>query len=192
MGNANAVKVGPGTLYRAPLGTTEPTSISGAWPAGWEKIGFTDNGSTFSYNPTTANVEVEESYYPIRIVTTGIVATLAFAMAELTAKNLLMALNTDAATSQTTLGDGTLAVEPPGIGNEKRIMLGWDALSTENVANADPYQRLICRQCYQTGTIAPIHQKGNNKTVWAVTFNLELPATGLQPFRHLFPSTLAA
>lgn len=196
------VKAGPGTIYAAPLTTTEPTAVSGAWPAGWVKLGYTDGGSTFSHAPATGTIDVEEEYYPIRYVTTGAADSFAWAFAEDTARNFLIALNAGvgtpgagtglAAGTTGTNGDGSIWVEPPALGAEVRIMLGWDAINTDaGAGGSDPFGRLILRQCYQTGTVTENHQKGTNKKVIAVTFNLEKP-TGAQPYRKIYPAALAS
>lgn len=195
------VKVGPGTLYAAPLGTTEPTSVTGAWPSGWVPLGYTDAGSTFSTNPATANVTVEEELYPLKVVTTGLVATMAWSMAETTARNYLVALNAGVGTPGAGTGlvsgttgtntDGSIWVEPPALGTEVRIMLGWDALPEAATSGSDPFGRLILRQCFQTGTIAEQNRNGNNKRVYAVTFTLEKPS-GAQPYRKIYPVSMAA
>lgn len=199
MFDGSRVKVGPGTLYIAALGTAEPTSISGNWPTGWNPLGYTDQGSQFDFAPATDTVTVEEEYFPTRYVTTGYTATLTFSLAEATADNLLIALNagTSADRAANTTGgspditDGSW-VEPPAINTEKRVMLGWDALNSSGSAGgSDPFGRLIARQCFQTGTVSLLARKGNNKRLYTCQFNLEKP-TGKQPFRHFFPTALAS
>lgn len=196
------VKAGPGTIYAAPLGTTEPTSVTGAWPSGWVKLGYTDGGSTFSHAPTVEAMDVEEEFYPIKYVTTGMADAFAWTLAETTAKNYLIALNAGVGTPGTGAGlaanttgtnpDGSIWVEPAALGDDLRIMLGWDALNSDTgVGGSDPFGRLILRQCYQSGTVTENHNKGTNKTVYAVSFNLEKP-TGAQPFRKIYPASLAS
>ena len=194
MFDGSRVKVGPGTLYAAPLGTTEPVSVTAAWPSAWKPLGYTDTGSDFSLNPSTAQVQVEEEYWPVREVITGYAGSLTFALAEVTAQNLVVVLNGGiAAVSSAVQGtnpDGSVWVEPPDIGQEVRIMLGWDALPKAGVTG-DPFGRLIARQCLQTGTVKVTRRKGNNKATYAATFTLEKPAN-VQPFRFITPASLAA
>jgi hypothetical protein len=198
--DGNNVKVGPGTLYAAPLGTPEPAGNTVAWPSAWQQLGYTDNGSEFDMNPTTAAVEVEEEYWPIRNVTTAIAATMTFALAEQTARNLALSLNVGIGsgvngTNLQATGNGAggaatdIWVEPPNIGAEVRVMLGWDSLSPTGAGTAASFGRLICRQTYQSGTMKITRQKGNNKATYACEFSLEKP-TGLQPFRFWFPAAL--
>lgn len=201
MYDGTRVEVGPGTLYAAPLGTTEPAAVTGAWPSGWVPLGYTDNGSTFSAAPQTATVEVEEELDPIKVVTTGRTITQAFSLAENTAKNLLISLNAGVGTpgagtglvagSTGTNPDGSIWVEPPALGTEVRVMLGWDALPEAATGGSSFQERLILRQCFQTGTITQTRQKGNNKNLYTCTFTLEKPP-GLQPYRQIFPASRAA
>ena len=182
------VKIGPGTLYAAPLGTTEPTAVTGVWPPNWVALGFTDQGSTFTFQPTLAAVMVEETFWPLKNVITHYAAKLTFTLAETTKQNLILALNGGIGSSVNATMTGTtptaLWVEPPTPGKETRIMLGWDSLpqaaSAGNATTA--YSRLVCRQCIQSGALKTIHRKGANKVSYAATFELEKPV-GKQPFR---------
>jgi len=187
--NSSTVRVGPGTIYAAPLGTAEPTSATGVWVAAWVKLGYTTGGSTFTRNVTTATVDVEEEIYSLKTVTTAATGDLTFSLAEDTATNLLLALNAGIgtslqATSYTTLSDGSIKVEPPAPGNEARVMIGWDAVSSGG-APTDKGSRLILRQCYQTGNLTKSNVKGNTISTLACTFTMEKPPTA-NPFAFYF------
>jgi hypothetical protein len=196
--NASRVVVGPGSLYAAPLGTAEPTSVTGAWPTGWIPLGYTDQGSTFDLKPKAAGVMVEEEEWAVRQAISGADATVTFALAEQTLQNLLIVLNsgiegTPSAVAGTsgTDPDGSLWGEPPNLGEEARLMIGWDALP--EAATGPPAiatGRIIMRQCLQTGSMKRQHRKGNAKMTYSATFSLERPG-GEQPFRFIFPAVLA-
>jgi hypothetical protein len=194
--NSNNVKIGPGTLYAAPLGSTEPVSVTGAWNAAWVELGYTDQGSSFAFGPTVAAVEVEEEFWPIEEAITAYSGKLTFVLAETTRQNLAIALNAglgaslDAA-SQGANVDGSLWQEPPAQGSEVHIMLGWDAIPEGGTTSTDPFGRLIVRKCLQSGQVTRLARKGNNKSMYACEFMLEKP-TGVQPFRFLFEPNLAA
>lgn len=194
--NPNHVFSGPGTLYAAPIGTTEPTSVSGGWPAGWVTLGYTDQGSEFDAKPTVQAVAVEEEYLPIRNLVTGYDISLTAALAETTQQNLLLSLNagiTSPVSGTTgTNPDGSLWTEMPAFGSEVRVMLGWDALPEGVTSGQFGICRLIVRQVLQTGTIKRTNRKGSNKALWSVTFTAEKPATGLNPFRVIQPASWAA
>lgn len=169
--NAAAVRFGkPGKLYIAPIGTPEPTLVSDVWPAGWVPLGYTDEGSAFNYEISTDNVEVAEELDVLARVTTGRDASVEFALAEITYRNLTLAFN-----GGIVVGDGTAwTFEPPDLGNETRVMIGWDAMPT--VASND--LRVIFRQCLQGGSLGLENRKGATKSTIAANFQLEKPASG--------------
>lgn len=172
--NTAALRFGkPGKLFVAPLGTPEPTTTTAVWGAGWVPLGYTDEGSSFNYEISTDNVEVAEELDVVARVTTGRDASVEFALAEITKRNLDMAFN-----GGVVLGTGTdnWTFEPPDLGAEARVMLGWDAMPV--VASND--LRVIFRQCLQGGSIGLENRKGATKSTISVNFMLEKPVTGLK------------
>ncbi len=169
--NAAAVRFGkPGKIYAAPLGTTEPTTAVDAWPAGWVPLGYTAEGSSFNYEITTEDVEVAEELDILARVTTGRDATVEFALAEVTKRNLTIAFN-----GGIVLGDGLAwTFEPPDLGLETRLMVGWDAIPT--VASND--LRMIFRQCLQGGSLTLENRKGATLSTITAQMKLEKPLTG--------------
>lgn len=195
--NGSHVEVGPGTLYAAPLGTTEPTSVTGAWPAAWTQLGFTAGGTTFTLAPKWAAIEVEEEIWPVRQVPTGADATMDFMLAETTAQNLMISLNNGLGTTQDSAAtgvnpDGSIWVEPPAFGSEVVIMLGWDALGEGSAQGLNPFGRTIFRQCLQTGSLKIERAKGTKLASYSCTFSAIKPPGATQPFRFLFPAALAS
>lgn len=203
MFDGTRVVVGAGTLYAAPIGTAEPVGVTGAWPAGWVLLGFTDTGSEFNFSPKTSPVEVEEEYWPIRNAITSYEGSIVFALAEQTRQNLAVSLNagigsSSVASAQGSNPDGSVWQEPPIAGVEPRIMIGWDSLPegttaapVGNVGFDMPFGRWVFRQCLQTGSMKVMRRKGNNKATYACTFSLEKPAA-TQPLRAQFPALLTA
>jgi hypothetical protein len=195
--NTTNIKIGPGSLYAAPLGTSEPVSVTGAWPTGWLPLGFTDQGSSFAFGPAVTPVEVEELFWPVEQAITSYSGKLGFVLAETTRQNLAFALNAGIGSgtvpaSQGANGDGSLWQEPPAQGSEVRVMLGWDSIPEAGTTAIDPYTRFIIRQTIQTGMVTRLARKGNNKSMFACEFALEFPRTGLQPFRFIDEPNLAA
>lgn len=181
-GTADQLALGPGYLYLGDLGTTEPTDLVTAWTtvdAGWEALGYTNEGSEFKYNLSTDPVEVAEELDPISIQTTGRTSSVSFALAQLTATHLSYAMN--APSSSITAGSGIVTFEPPDLGSEVRRMLGWES--------EDHTERWIFRRCFQTGDATITRAKGAAKASISFEFTLEKPTDGSKLFAAILSST---
>ena len=182
-GTPAALALGPGYLYSAPIGTTEPSDLATAWTAvsaNWVGTGYTDEGSSFAYSPDTDTVEVAEELDPVQVVTTGRSASVTFAMAEITATHMKLASNGGTITA----GAGIVTFEPPDLGTEVRLMLGFES--------EDHTERWIFRQCFQTGDISIDRRKGADRATISVEYSLEKPATGARLYKAIFQSPLRA
>lgn len=179
----------PGYLFRAPLGTAEPTwavtasVFSDAWPVAFVAMGATEEGSTFSYETTVEPVTVAEFFDAIKQVTTERSGSFAMNLADYTATHVAWALNKAAGT--VTGSGATLMniVEPPSPGSELRCIIGWESL--DNTA------RLYCRQVINASTIESAFKKAPDKAVIPMEFRFEVP-TGLQPFKFGFAGAARA
>lgn len=125
--------------------------------------GNTEEGSTFTYELSSEDVFVAEEFDPIRVATTSRTATLAFEMAEVTRRNLALALNVGANEAD----DGTW-FEPPDVGSEVRVMIVHEP--------EEPASRWIFRQAFQTGSIEIPRRKAPDKALIPVEFKLEKPS----------------
>lgn len=168
-GNPLNVDVGPGKLWAGSIDATEPTSAEGPITESQDggadgefvPIGFTDEGSSFTYEVSSEGITVAEVLAEIASKRTGTVSQVSFAMAEMTARNLNLALN-----------GGIVApssVEPVDVEDEKRIKLVWQA---------DNGALWVFRRCYNIGTIEIANRKAPQKRLIAVQFKVELPAVG--------------
>jgi hypothetical protein len=177
------LSLGPGTLYINNLNGTEPTDLVTAWtslsPNPWTALGYTDQGSTFKYTIATGNVTVAEELDNVSIQTTGRSSDLTFALAEITATNLMRAMN--APNGAVVTAGGVATIEPPDLGTETRRMLGWQA--------EDASERWIFRQCFQSGDMTIQRQKGANNATLALDFSLEKPFTGLKLFKVIMSTS---
>lgn len=179
-GTPGALALGPGQLYIAALGATEPTDLTTAWAtvdARWIMMGYTAEASEFKYTPATDDVEVAEELDPISTQTTGRVCTVSFALAQMTATNLKRAMNGGTITP----GTGIVTFEPPDLGTEVRTMLGFEA--------EDSTERWVFRQCYQQGDITVTRGKGATKATISCEYKLEKPATGSKLFKAIMTSS---
>lgn len=179
-GNSDNVQLGPGRLYVAPLGTSEPASASAALPSAWRVVGYTEEGSAFSTTSTNEPVEVAEEVDPILFVLARRTNTLALAMAETTRQNLALALGDMTEAFDTNNGD---AFEPPTAGDESACMIVWD--SQDDPTDGEN-RRWLFRQAKPGGTVDLARRKSPTKATIAVTFDLEVPS-GQKPYK-VFPN----
>lgn len=171
-GTSSNLQYGPGILKYAPLGSTEPVDLTTAWDAAWINLGYTKDGSTFTVQVSTSPVTVAEELEVVKNVTTGRTATLTFNASELLAKNLKLMMNGGTITT----GSGIVTFDPPALGAEVRVMLGWESETAD--------ERWIYRQCLQGGSAAINRQNGANNVQLPMTFSLEKP-NSLQPWRAI-------
>jgi hypothetical protein len=176
-GTAANTEFGPGTLYWAPLGTTEPNSLTGALPSGWTLIGYTLQGSEFRTNPTVADLDVEEEKEPLGTDTQKVVREVHFVMGETTLTNLALSENADPATAIDGSNVAFDAFEPPDVGQEvDGYMICWTAEHGK--------RRRWYRQVKQTGTATESHRKGQLQG-YDVTFRAFKPSSGLKSYKEL-------
>lgn len=179
-GTTANVQLGPGRLWVAAIGTTEPASASAAMPSAWSPIGYTEDGTTFTCEITSEPIEVAEEIDPIFYVNVRRTNQLAVQMAEATRRNLALALASGVVVNT------AASYEPPDPGTEVKVMLVWDS-NEDATAGSPGNRRWIFRQCNPTGTIEMHRQKAPNKALVPVTFNVEKPS-GLAPFK-VFPNS---
>jgi hypothetical protein len=180
MGTPAAVKVGPGLLYIAPIGTTEPTAGSGALPSAWVAVGYTETGSEFDFTTSYSDIDVAEELDPIRIVATGRVVSVKFSMAEISARNISKALNGGTISSPSS---GFVTFEPPALGAETRVMLCWQS--------DDAQEQWLFRRCLSTASVNIAHAKAPAKSLIPVEFRCEIPTDGSKSFKAWITSALA-
>lgn len=173
MGNPLAVRVGPGKLYIAPLGSTEPNDLATAWDSAFTPLGYTNEGSNFVFDQTFENVEVAEELDPVAILQTKRDATVNFALAEITADNLARAFNG----GDVQTAGGMVTFEPPEAGDFTYVMLGWEA--------DDGLERWIFRKALQVGSVDMPRKKAPAKAVIPVSFRCTKPE-GEKAFKAIF------
>lgn len=167
----------PGTLFWAPIGSTEPTTavtasiFSDTWPVAWIPLGMTASGSSFEENTTVTGVPAAESFYDIQQRTTAKAGTVTFNLLSVTATNLSRTLN-GAPTTVTGATTTTLTkIDPVVPGQEARCMIGWESL--------DNTVRFIARQVINSGAIKFDFAKAPASTQLPWTGVLEKPTSTL-------------
>lgn len=174
MGDPTKIRVGPGRLLVAAVGSTEPADLTTPWAVAWTDLGYTDEGHSFTASPSFEPVEVAEEIDPIRYEATGREMRVEFALAELTAANLAKALNG----GDVVTGTGIVTFEPPDPGDEVRVALGWES--------KDGKERWVWRKCLQTGDIEIARRKAPDKALIPCSFMCEIVAGGAKPFVAIF------
>jgi hypothetical protein len=171
-GDADNVVLGPGLLYVGATTVADPVDATTALPTtDFRPVGYTDEGSSFTYETSSEDVTVAEENDPVRTVPTATTSTLAFSMAEMTWENLLLALNQGASAGTVPPTAPTL-IEPVAPGEEERVKIVWDS---------DYGSRWIFRKCVQTGSLTIDRKKAPDKGLLPVEFTCERPA-GAAPF----------
>lgn len=164
MGNPNAVRVGPGTLYIAPLGSTEPEDLETPWDVAWVELGYTNDGSEFVFDNTFEDVMVAEELEPVAILQTARNITINFALAELTAANMSRAFNGG---DVDTVG-GIVTFEPPPAGEYNEAMIGWES--------DDGLERWVFRKCIQVGSVNIGRRKAPTNATLPMSLRCTKPA----------------
>lgn len=178
-GNAQQVRVGPGWLYYAPLGTTEPTDLVTGWPVGWIQLGFTKGGHEVDDNVTYNPLTVEEVLGPIGMAATDRDLHVKFELAQVTATMMQLALNGGSVTGT---GNNPRYWEPPALGAELGVMLGWQA--------TDALERAVFRNCLQIGSVNTNRKKAPDYATLPVDFRC-LEVSGAKPYARIFDHVLA-
>jgi hypothetical protein len=169
-----------GFLYWAPLGSTTPTNTvassayTDTWPVAWVPMGATDSGTDFTYTSTVQPVMVAELYDPVTYRTTDRTGSLAFALANVTAANLIKAFN---GAVNTVTGSGatqSTQINPVAVGNETRCMLGWES--------KDSTMRIVAYQAMNSGALKMSFNKAPARATIPWVANLEIPSGTGQPW----------
>lgn len=123
--NADNVRVGlDGRLYIAPKGTTAPTDVTAAWPAGWDDFGYlSDDGVEMSYSTETDDINAWQSLTPIRKILTSVDMTLQFTAIELKTKTITLYF--PSSTISTSGGVSTLSIPSAPDPDERAIGVEW-------------------------------------------------------------------
>lgn len=87
---ADEIVVGAnGSVYLAPVGTTEPADISASWPAGWTDLGFTsEDGVTINDSKEITDIPVWQLFYAARKIVTAKDLQISFALRQFNGVNV--------------------------------------------------------------------------------------------------------
>ena len=178
-GTSGNIHLGPGRLYYAPLGTTEPTNCSSALPSAWLVVGYTEDGSTVSTEISTEAIMVAEELDPVSYSQIKRSTTVNLAMAEMAVSRLALAMGAGA-----TRTDTAASFEFPAPDAIVGVMLVWDSLDTPSALN----KRWIFRSVFPDGNISISRKKAPNKATIPVSFLAALPTGQTSPVK-VYPNS---
>lgn len=179
-GTPGNVDLGPGRLYYAPIGTTEPVDCSTVLPsANWIPVGYTEDGTEVVTDISSEAIEVAEELDPISFEQTKRMTKLSFAMAESTKKRLALALGTGAAEV-----DNAASFEFPDASSVVAVMFVWDSEDTPSAIN----RRWLFRKCTPSGSVSIARKKAPAKALVTVTFDCAKPGSTTKSIK-VFPNS---
>lgn len=179
VGRPAGIRVGPGRLLLAAIGTPEPVDLATAWNSAWWELGYTDAGTTFTYGGTFEDVPVAEELDPILVLQTARNVNVSVAAAENTARNLQTAFNGG---TIDVAGVGFVTFEPPDAGIYEPLMLGWEA--------DDGLERYLVRKVVNTGEVAQSRAKAPAKSTLPYTFRGLVPDSGAKTFKAFIADSI--
>jgi len=183
-GTPSNVKLGPGRLWIAPLGTAEPASATAVLPSAWWPLGYTETGTELQFNRTTEAVMVAEEFDSIDEVNVSRDILLNVEIAERTKKRLILVHGGGA------LGvDDATAFELPDPETNTGFMAVWDS-DKADVPTAFNRRRLL-RLCKPTGSVTEAQARAPQKQTVKASFKVLQPSgVGLTPIKF-YPSVNA-
>lgn len=167
-GDPTAVRVGPGWVWLAPIGSAEPDDLVtdlDTVDADWTNLGYTEGGTSFVFDQTFEDITVDQEYDPIATLQTARQITINVAAAELTAANLETAFNGG---TIDTPGGGLTTFEPPDAGDYTHVMLAWESI--------DRLERWVFRKVLQVGSVEIARRKAPEKSTVPLSFRALKPA----------------
>lgn len=121
---------------------------------------------------TNAAPIVAGTLYYVKTVPTATTLTISA-----TQGGAVLDITTDGSSASISKATGVVKYEPPALGTEVRVALGWES--------QDHFERWVWRKCINTSNVQIDRKKSPNKAVIPAEFHSEV-VTGKQPFMALF------
>lgn len=170
--DADNISIGAnGKLLTAPVGTSFPTTIAGAWTSFTEVGYLSEDGVSISHDKTTSEVMAWQSLFPVRRHVTGMNLTITAALREFTGSNVELALDGVI----TSGGSPTMYTFTP---NDPEDMASV-ALGVEWQDGAKTYRLRVPRVMVSEGVEFAVNRQGPSEL--PLTFSL-MAETGVTPF----------
>lgn len=178
--NVTNLIAGPGTLYHADYGATEPADADVDTPptSPWVDMGGTSGGVTLAVNQELFRMEIDQVVDPVGRRITSRDVTVATSLAEATLDNLARAIGQDPGSIQTGTGYRALDLEGDDPGAEPPYF----ALLFRGRAPAGHWRHVIIRRAYPTEAVETSYQRGG-QTLIPVTFAAHWVSPSVRPVR---------
>lgn len=168
--------VGPGTLYYAPFGTTEPTTIDDAVTGSWTDVGGTLEGLQLKVNQEMTRLEVDQLVDPAGSRLKTRETTVETQLAEPTLENLKFALSGGAITT-----DATQKVYEPSMVTTADD-LDYSAILFEGKGSGGQRRRVIIRKVVAVEEMEATMGHKEDQYVWKVQFLGHYVSSSIKPF----------
>lgn len=154
---------GPATLYWAPFGSAEPTTLATAPAAPWIDLGGTNDGLELEVADEYAQLTVDQLLMAPESRRTSRAVTLKTNLAEATLENFARTINnsqpvTATGTKSLDLDDGVAAFQPT-----------YSAILLDGYAPGGQRRRIVIRKTLQTDSTAHSYKK-DDQTLFPATF----------------------
>lgn len=173
---------GPGTLYTAAFGTSEPvdTAVATADPAGWTASGGTNDGVTLSIQQEYFELEIDQIVDVAGRRLTKRDMRVSTNLAEPTLTNLSLALNGG---TSATGGTGATAWESFTPNDDvSSTQPTYKALLFDGWAPNGKVRRVIVRKVLSVESVESAYKKGE-MTLFPVTFAAHWVSSSIKPFK---------
>lgn len=166
----NNLSLGPGYVWYAPLATAEPADVAAAFGAGWVKLGYSKDGSTFTFDAKMEKIMVAEELPPVRWDITDQDIGLAVELAEETQTTWKQVLQGGSATTNA----NGVNIEPLSPSTAPtRYMIAWQSFAGD--------VRIILRRALSGGAVSIKRAKSPTYATFPLTYKCEL-VSGSRPF----------
>lgn len=183
-GTGANVKLGPGRIYVAALGTAEPTTATAVIPSAWWPLGYTESGTEIQFNRSSENVMVAEEFDPIDVVNVSRDIVLNVEIAERTKKRLILVHGGGAGGV-----DDATPFELPDPETNTGVMMVWDSDKADTPTSTN--RRRLFRLVKPTGSVTESQARAPAKQSVKASFAVLQPTgAGLTPIKF-FPSITA-
>lgn len=138
LSSAEVRVAGTGHIFKAPLGTTTPTTSTATLDAGFVELGYATNGFTLTQALATTQVTAWQTLDPIRTIVTGLVRTFGFELQQTNTETLALAWGgATIATGTGGTGAYSLTIPDPNQIATGIYIIDW--------ADGDTSQRIVIR-----------------------------------------------